>query len=64
MRSIKLGIPVLLVSALALPGQENGELESWMKATGASSASLGNSKRKPVPKPSRKPKKSAGSTKT
>jgi cytochrome c556 len=36
MRSIKLGIPVLLVSVLALPGQENGELEAWMKATGAS----------------------------
>jgi Cytochrome C' len=33
---MKLGIPVLLVSALALLGQENGELESWMKAAGAS----------------------------
>ena len=33
---MKIGIPVLLVSAFALPGQENGDLETWMKSAGAS----------------------------
>ena len=36
MRLMKIGIPVLLVSAFALPGQENGDLETWMKSAGAS----------------------------
>lgn len=49
MRLIKIGIPLLLISALALPAQENESLEAWMKATGASMGVLRKLEKKTGP---------------
>lgn len=49
MRLIKIGIPLLLISALALPAQENENLEAWMKATGASMGVLRKLEKKTGP---------------
>jgi hypothetical protein len=49
MRLIKIGVPALLVLALALPAQENETLEGWMKATGASLGALRKLEKKTGP---------------